>query len=109
MQMSDAIGAHTVRVRAGKFMCLPATTSGATGPPPTTTTTLPLGCEFRDGGCRGTCAGGARCAAVAGSGACECQSTKCGDASAPECSGFCNDPTQACIFNVTGCGCVRIP
>jgi hypothetical protein len=108
MQMSDAVGQHAVRMRAGKFLCLPATSTGAT-PAPTTTTTVPGPCEFRDGGCRGSCAGGGRCGAVVGTGACECRTTSCGDASAPECDGVCSDPTEACIFDVTGCSCVRIP
>lgn len=108
VQMTDPVGQHAVRLRAGKFLCLPATASGAT-PAPTTTTTIPEPCSFRDGGCRGSCAGGGRCGAVVGTGACECRTTSCGDASAPECDGVCSSPDEACIFDVTGCSCVRIP
>jgi hypothetical protein len=108
MDMTDAVGRHSVRLRAGRFLCLPAT-SVATAPIPATTTTAPQGCRFVDGECRGACGGGRRCGAVVGTAECACQSVACGDADAPECSGFCSDPDEACIFNVTGCGCVRIP
>lgn len=93
MKMADAVGQHTVRMRGGKLLCLPATTT-AVIPTASTTTTLPEAeaCDFRDGGCRGSCAGTAHCGAVFGSQSCECQTTSCGEASAPQCSGFCIDP-----------------
>ena len=81
------------------------------GVSPTTTTTLASGpCDFNTSArrCEGTCADGGHCSAVASGGACECRTTACGDASQPECNGFCN-PDEACIFLVTGCSCTSIP
>lgn len=115
-QVTDALGARSVRFRAARMLCLPADTApGATtttvpGTPATTTTTIaPEGCSFTDGECRGTCAGGQRCGAAVGTGDCECRAVACGDADAPECAGACSDPDEACIFDLTGCQCVSIP
>ncbi|TMA96886.1 MAG: hypothetical protein E6J77_00730 [Deltaproteobacteria bacterium] len=77
----------------------------------TTTTTLASGpCDFNSTTrrCSGTCADGGHCSAVVSGGACECRTTACGDASAPECNGFCA-AAEACIFSVTGCSCASIP
>jgi hypothetical protein len=114
--VQDQFGRRTVRFRGAQLLCAPATRGTLTiGPAPgprgsTTTTTLATsGCRFTDGRCVGQCAGGARCATAASSTSCECRSTACGDADAPECNGFCTTQGEACIFSVTGCSCVRVP
>src|SRR6266566_4980754 len=61
------------------------------------------------GQCQGECGAGGVCSAAASSGSCECRTTPCGQADAPTCDGFCTDPAKACVFNLTGCSCVRIP
>src|SRR5213078_2442323 len=78
-------------------------------PPTTTTTRPPQPCRFTDGQCQGQCGAGGVCSAAASSGSCECRTTPCGQADAPTCDGFCTDPSKACVFNLTGCSCVRIP
>jgi hypothetical protein len=113
-EMQDQFGRRTVAFRGSTLLCAPATrgaiTAGPTPAPGATTTTLPVGqCRFADGRCQGQCSGGARCATTASGASCECRSTSCGDASAPECSGFCPTQGEACIFSVTGCSCVRVP
>lgn len=123
---SDAFGGERlVRFKRAQLLCtptgigssapspgVPATTTttgpGTSVPPTTTTTVAPQPCEFHDGTCTGTCGNGGHCSAVAAGGACECRTTACGDANAPACRGFCARD-QACIFNLTGCGCVAIP
>lgn len=115
----DQFGARVVKFRASRFVCAPADltapptgSTSTTVPGQTTTTTLagqPGACRFTDGECRGTCGGGGRCRAVVGTASCECTTVACGDADAPECNGGCSDPDEACIFDLTGCSCVRIP
>ena len=111
-QMTDELGGkRVVTFRRGTYLCA-AATLGPQTVTSTTTTTLPAGpCNFNsnDQRCEGTCAGGGHCSAVTSGGACECRSTACGDASTPECRGFCTDPSESCTFNLTGCSCVRIP
>ena len=110
-QMTDRFkGMRVVRFKAAQFLCAPAT-RGAEVIGSTTTTTLPAGpCDFNSDNrrCEGTCGNGGHCSAVTSGGACECRTTACGDADAPECNGFCN-PGQSCTFNVTGCSCFNIP
>jgi hypothetical protein len=112
-QMSDQFGGtRVVQFRRGTFVCTPAVHGPETIIPTTTTTTTQPGpCDFSssDQRCEGTCANGGHCSAVTSGGACECRTTACGDASAPECNGFCNEPSESCTFNLTGCSCVRIP
>ncbi len=116
-QFRDAVARRAVTLKAGKLVCLPAnmpqgtTTTTLTGTPGTTSTTIVSSeeCGFRDGACGGTCPGGQTCGAAVGTGSCECRTTSCGDADAPTCDGFCDDPEQACIFDLTGCDCVDIP
>ena len=116
-QMTDQFGARTVAFRGAILLCAPATRGTlSTGPAPappqpgsTSTTTLPVGqCTFTNGKCVGTCADGGHCGTAVSSTSCECRSTACGDASAPECNGFCTNQGEACIFSVTGCSCVRV-
>ena len=111
-QMTDQLGGtRVVSFRRGTYLCA-AATHGAETVVSTTTTTLPTGpCDFSssDQRCEGTCANGGHCSAVTSGGACECRTTACGDASTPECNGFCNEPSESCTFNLTGCSCVRIP
>jgi hypothetical protein len=95
----------------GLAVCLGGATTTTTVASGTTTTTLTSGpCNFNSStrSCEGTCSAGGHCSAVASGGACECRTTACGDASAPECNGFCA-PDEACIFLVTGCKCEGIP
>jgi hypothetical protein len=115
-EMEDQFGRRTVNFKGTQLLCAPATRGSLTrGPgagPSTTTTTLAGGtgqCRFADGRCTGQCAGGGRCGTAVSSTSCECRSTACGDSSAPECSGFCVNQGEACIFSVTGCSCVRVP
>jgi hypothetical protein len=113
VEMTDQLGGQRiVRVRGAQFLCVPATQGVAVTPTPTssTSTTLPGPCDFdsNDRVCRGSCSNGGRCSAVAAGGACECRTESCGDASAPECNGFC-ERDEACIFTVTGCSCATIP
>src|SRR5215470_10553653 len=111
-QMTDHLkGMRVVRFKAAQFLCAPATRSTETIGA-TTTTTLPPGpCEFNSDTrrCEGTCGNAGHCSAATSAGACECRTTACGDASSPECNGFCS-PGQSCTFDVvTGCGCFNIP
>jgi len=114
-EMTDQFGRRTVSFKGAQLLCAPAdrgpVTRGPAGPgASTTSTTLATGqCRFTDGRCVGQCAGNARCGTVTSSTSCECRSTSCGDASAPECSGFCPTQGEACIFSVTGCSCARVP
>ena len=109
----DQFGSRLVVLRASRFLCAPADVTPPTpGASTTTSTTLPgqqNACDFRDGECRGTCGPGKRCGAAVGSASCECRDVSCGDADAPECNGACSSAGESCVFNVTGCGCVRIP
>jgi hypothetical protein len=112
--MEDQFGRRPVDFRKAQLLCAPATRGGPTQLPGPTTTTLPnqpTACHFEDNErrCEGTCGNGGRCSATVESGGCECRTTACGDADAPECNGFCQDRDEACVFSVTGCSCVRIP
>jgi len=107
----DEFGRRLIKFRVSRFVCSPASVD-APAPGGTTTTTLAGSngeCRFTDGRCRGTCAGGGFCRAVVGSGDCECTNVACGDADSPACNGGCSDPDEACIFDLSGCSCVRIP
>jgi hypothetical protein len=105
--LADAFGQHTAAFVMPRLLCAPAAVvSGGITP---TTTLPPTGCRFANGRCTGSCGAGKRCGAAVGTGSCECRSASCGDASAPECNGACSDPSEACIFSVTGCSCVRVP
>jgi hypothetical protein len=109
---NDQFGNRVILVKASRYLCVPAdVTAPPPGLPTNTTTTLPGGnaCRFSDGECRGTCVAGKRCGTAVGSASCECRNVACGDANAPECNGACSDPNEACVFEVTGCGCVRVP
>jgi hypothetical protein len=110
-EMTDQLGGtRVVKLKAATFLCAPATRSAATIGS-TTTTTLPSGsCDFDSDTrqCVGTCGNGGHCSAVTSGGACECRTTACGDADAPECNGFC-DAGKACTFDITGCSCFDIP
>jgi len=109
-QMEDQFGARMVVFKGAQLMCAPATRGPVGIAPPTTTTTRPpQPCRFTDGQCQGQCGAGGVCSAAASSGSCECRTTPCGQADAPTCDGFCTDPSKACVFNLTGCSCVRIP
>jgi hypothetical protein len=109
-EMTDQFsGMRVVKFKAAQFLCAPATRGQPIVSP--TTTTLPPGpCEFNSDSrrCEGTCGNGGHCSAVTSGGACECRTTACGDADAPECNGFC-DPGKSCTFDLTGCSCVDIP
>jgi hypothetical protein len=112
----DLGGSRNVNLRKAQIVCTEASRGGAVaGPTPspssTTTTTLGGPCHFDDSSrtCEGSCGGGGHCAATAASGACECRTTACGDASRPQCNGFCSDPNEACVFTLTGCSCTTIP
>lgn len=115
-QFRDAVARRAVTLKAGKLVCLPAnmpqgsTTTTLAGTPSTTSTTLPSGeCGFTDGECGGSCPEGETCGAAVGTGSCECRATSCGDADAPTCDGFCDDPDEACVFVLSGCDCVGLP
>jgi hypothetical protein len=113
-QMQDQFGQRVVTFKGAQLLCAPATYAATglgpnPGPSTTTTTTATGECRFTDGRCEGQCAGGARCAATAANGSCECLAKACGDADTPECNGFCDEPSKACVFNLTGCSCARIP
>jgi hypothetical protein len=116
-ELTDMLAAHQVRLRGARLICLPAQMTGGITPATTTTTlfgatttTTPSGnCHFADGRCTGTCAAGSRCGTAAGSADCQCRSVSCGDADAPECDGACTSAGEACVFDVTGCSCVRVP
>ncbi len=104
--LTDTFGQHTAAFVLPRLLCVPATVaSGGITP----TTLPPTGCRFANGRCTGSCAAGQRCGAAVGTGSCECRSVSCADASSPECNGACSDPSEACIFSVTGCSCVRVP
>jgi len=110
-EMTDSFsGTRVIKFKAGQFLCAPATRGAQTIGSTTTTTLTPTACEFDTDTrrCQGTCGNGGHCSAVTGSGSCECRTTACGDADAPECNGFC-DPDQACTFDLTGCSCLNIP
>jgi hypothetical protein len=111
-QMTDQLGGQrVVKFRGAQMLCVPATRGPETFTSSTTTsTTVPGPCDFNSNTrkCEGTCGNGGTCSAVASGGACECRTTACGDASAPECDGFCK-PDEACIFDLTGCSCQSIP
>ena len=110
--VEDQFGRRVVKFKGARFICGPASlTAPSPGISPTTTTTLPGNntCHYDNGACTGTCAPGKKCGAVVGTASCECRNVPCGDADSPECNGACPDADQACIFNVSGCGCVRIP
>ncbi len=112
---TDAFGSRLITFRTAQLFCVPASgTPGAvstttTVPGGVTTTTVAAGCRFTNGECRGSCPGGGTCGAAVGTASCECRSTSCGDADAPECNGACSSPNEACTFSLTGCSCVRIP
>jgi hypothetical protein len=108
-QVEDELGRRSVAVKSQNMLCLPATVTP--GPRSTSSTTLPnlSGCHFRDGRCEGTCPGGQKCGTTVSGASCECRPTPCGDAEAPDCNGACSSPGEACIFNLTGCSCVRVP
>jgi len=111
-QMTDRFsGMRVVSFRAAQFLCAPATRGAEVTVTTTTSTRVPGACDFNSNTrrCEGTCTGGGTCSAVTSSGACECRSTACGDASSPECNGFCTDPGQSCTFDFTGCSCISIP
>ena len=109
----DQFGNRLVLLKASRFLCTPANVAPpAPGLPPSTSTTLPgqpNTCRFENGECTGSCSGGRRCGAAVGSASCECRAVSCGDADAPECNGACSDPDEACVFDLSGCSCVRIP
>jgi hypothetical protein len=93
-------GMRVVKFKAAQFLCAPATRGAEVGP--TTTTTLAPGpCDFNSNSrrCEGTCGNGGHCSAVTSGGACECRTTACGDASAPECDGFCS-AGKSCTFDL---------
>jgi len=112
VNVQDQFGTRLIKFRGSQLLCAPA---DVTAPPPgvstTTTTTLPSQnpCRFESGECRGTCGTGQRCGAAVGTGSCECREVACGDADAPDCNGACSNPSEACVFNLSGCSCVRIP
>ena len=108
----DEFGRRLIKFRLSRFVCSPAALNAPAPGGSTTTTTLAGGnseCRFTDGECRGTCGNGGQCRAVVGTGSCECTNVPCGDADAPACKGACSDPNEACIFDLTGCSCTRIP
>ena len=110
--VEDRFGRRVLKFRAARFVCSPADVAApAPGATTTTTTTLPGAdeCRFQDGTCTGSCGAGKRCGAAVGSGSCECRDVPCGSADAPACNGACTSAGEACVFNVSGCGCVRIP
>ena len=111
-EMTDEFGGtRVVRFRAAQFLCAPATRSTETTGSTTTSTTLaPSSCDFNsdERRCEGTCGNGGHCSAITSGGACECRTTPCGDADAPECNGFCG-AGEACTFDLTGCRCLNIP
>lgn len=111
-EMTDEFGGtRVVRFRAAQFLCAPATRSTETTGSTTTSTTLaPSSCDFNsdERRCEGTCGNGGHCSAITSGGACECRTTPCGDADAPECNGFCG-AGEACTFDLTGCSCLNIP
>lgn len=111
--VEDQFGRRVVKYRGSRFMCNPADlTAPAPGLPTTTTTTLPGGndtCHFADGRCTGSCGSGKRCGTAVSSASCECRDVACGDADAPQCNGACSSQGEACVFDVTGCSCVRVP
>jgi hypothetical protein len=111
-EMTDDFGGTRVlSLRAGQFLCAPAIRgSQTTGSTSTSTTLAPGPCDFDSDSrrCVGTCGNGGHCSAVTSGGACECRTTPCGDADAPECNGFCS-PGEACTFDLTGCSCFNIP
>jgi hypothetical protein len=106
---ADQFGTRTVTFRGSRYVCAPADLNAPA--PGSTTTTLPGGgeCRYEDGQCRGGCGGNGTCRAALDSSACECRTTSCGDADAPECDGACPQPNEVCIFDFTGCGCEEIP
>jgi hypothetical protein len=111
-QVGDALGQRAVAFLVPQSLCLAAsvgTVTTTTTVGGETTTTVPIGCRFANGECTGSCGSGMQCGAVAGTASCGCLSVPCGQADAPECSGFCSEPSEACIFSVTGCSCARIP
>jgi hypothetical protein len=113
-QLQDAFGQHTVTWRVPRWLCVQATSVGETTtttfPGGSTTTTVPSsGCHYADGQCTGSCAPGSKCGAAVGTGSCECRSVSCGEADAPQCNGACADPSDACVFMISGCSCVHIP
>ncbi len=117
-EFHDAFGARAATFGGSRFVCVPATTNPASTTPTTTTTptgptstttTVSGACTFRDGRCTGTCPSGGQCGAAVGTGSCECRTVSCGNADTPDCNGACSSPSEACIFSITGCSCVRIP
>ncbi|HLK11109.1 MAG TPA: hypothetical protein VKW76_06995 [Candidatus Binatia bacterium] len=111
--VGDAFGARVIRLRAAQLVCVPASlqpvTTTTITPTPATTTTAPTGCRFANGECTGSCGPGMKCGAAVGTASCECRSVSCGEADAPECNGACPEPSDACIFSITGCSCVHVP
>ena len=110
----DQFGNRLVVLKASRYLCAPANVGPPTPglPSNTTTTTLqgqPNTCDFHNGECTGTCGPGKRCGAAVGSTSCECRDVSCGDADAPACNGACSSSGEACVFDLTGCSCVRIP
>jgi hypothetical protein len=109
----DQFGNRLVLLKASRVLCAPADVAAPTpGLPTSTTTTLPgqpNTCDFSNGECKGTCGAGKRCGTAVGSASCECRDVPCGDADSPACNGACSNPSDACVFNVTGCGCVHVP
>jgi hypothetical protein len=112
----DAIAQRPVRIKGSRLVCLPANMPAGTtsttivgGTTTTSSTVVSRQCGFEDRECGGTCPDGKHCGAAVGDGSCECRDTSCGDADAPTCAGFCDDPGKACVFDLTGCDCVDIP
>ena len=112
-QMTDDLGGKRIlKFRRGTYLCAAAARGPElTGATTTTTTLAPGPCDFNSNSrrCEGTCGNGGHCSAVTSGGACECRTTACGDASAPQCNGFCTNPGDSCTFNLTGCSCISIP
>jgi len=110
LQLEDQFGRRAVAFRGGKWLCAPTAVIGVAPTTTTTTTTLPGGgCNFANGQCLGSCPAGGKCGVSASGASCECRTVSCGDSDAPSCDGFCPTAGEACIFNLTGCSCVRIP
>lgn len=121
--VQDQFGNRVVLLKAARYLCAPANVAApAPGLPASSTTTLGGGatttsttlagqndCTFSNGKCTGSCGPGMRCGAAVGSASCECRAVQCGDADTPQCNGACPEAGQACVFDLTGCSCVRIP
>lgn len=107
LELEDQVGRRTVGFHGAQWLCALA---NVTGVAVTTTTTIPGSeCRFTNGQCLGTCSDGGKRGVAASGASCECRAVSCGDADAPQCEGFSTTAGEACIFNLTGCSCVRIP